>query len=112
MATAGQLLRQRSRLPPCDRGCSLRSHRNPPHEGVSREDLRVSLKPWPYTGCMPGYEKGSTPEGEMAHLREASARATTAIKAWPNATEAWKAANALTDLTRDLTGEAGEFRAF
>ena len=61
---------------------------------------------------MPGYEKGSTPEGEMAHMREAFARATAAIKAWPNATEAWKAASALTGLTRDLSGEAGEFRAF
>ena len=74
--------------------------------------MRGPLKPWPYTDCMPGYEKGSTPEGEMTHLREAFARATAAIKAWPNATEAWQAANALTDLTRDLTGEAGEFRAY
>jgi 8-oxo-dGTP pyrophosphatase MutT (NUDIX family) len=61
---------------------------------------------------MPGYEKGTTPEGEMARLREAFAQATAAIKAWPNASEAWQAANALTDLTRDLSGEAGEFRAF
>ena len=72
----------------------------------------MTLKPWPYTGCMPGYEKGSTPEGEMTHLREVFARATVAIKAWPNATEAWQAANALTELTRDLSGEAGEFRAY
>lgn len=61
---------------------------------------------------MPGYEKGTTPDGEMAHLREAFALATAAIKASPNVTEAWNAATALTDLTRDLAGEAGGFRAY
>ena len=61
---------------------------------------------------MPGYEKGSTPEGEMAHLREAFARATAAIKAWPNAAEAWRDAGALAELLRELTGEAADFRAY
>jgi 8-oxo-dGTP diphosphatase len=46
----------------------------------------------------------------MAHLREAFARATAAIKAWPNATEAWQAANELTDLIGELRGEAAGFR--
>lgn len=69
-------------------------------------------KPWAYTLGMPGYEKGSTPDGEMAHLREAFARATAAIKAWPNATEAWRDANALSELLRELTGEAADFRAY
>ena len=61
---------------------------------------------------MPGYEKGTTPEGEMTHLREAFARATAAIKAWPNAAEAWRDANALAELAGELTGEAADFRAY
>lgn len=61
---------------------------------------------------MPGYEKGTTPEGEMTHLREAFARATAAIKAWPNATEAWEYANALRDLVKQFPAEAADFRAY
>jgi len=72
----------------------------------------VLAKVWPYTGAMPGYEKGTTPEGEMTHLREAFARATAAIKAWPNAAEAWRDANALNELAREITGEAADFRAY
>lgn len=61
---------------------------------------------------MTGYTKGTTPAGEMTHLREAFARATTAIQAWPNATEAWEAANALTELVNRLRGEAADFRGY
>ena len=48
----------------------------------------------------------------MEHLREAFARATAAIKAWPNATEAWQAVNDLTGLVAELRGEAADFRAY
>jgi 8-oxo-dGTP diphosphatase len=61
---------------------------------------------------MTGYTKGTTPEGEMIQLREAFARATAAIYAWPNSTEAWDAANALTELVSQLRGEAAEFRGY
>lgn len=61
---------------------------------------------------MPGYEKGTTPEGEMAHMQEALARATAAIQAQPTPREAWDAATALTDFIRDLSMQAGEFRAY
>lgn len=61
---------------------------------------------------MAGYEKGWTPEGEMAHIREAFFRATAAIHAWPNAREAQEATRALADLMRDLQGEAAAFRAY
>jgi 8-oxo-dGTP diphosphatase len=59
---------------------------------------------------MTGYTKGSTPEGEMTRMREAFARATTAIYAWPNAAEAWQAANDLAGLVGQLRTEAAEFR--
>lgn len=59
---------------------------------------------------MPGYEKGTTPQGEMAHLREAFARACAAIKAQPNATEAWQATSDLAALIAELRGEVAEFR--
>jgi 8-oxo-dGTP diphosphatase len=61
---------------------------------------------------MTGYTKGTTPDSEMAHLREAFARATAAIKAWPNPGEAWQSANALTELVGELRGEAAEFRGY
>ena len=72
----------------------------------------MSVKVWAYTGFMPGYEKGTTPEGEMAHLREAFARATAAIKAWPNAKEAWEDAGDLGVLLQKLAVEAADFRAY
>jgi 8-oxo-dGTP pyrophosphatase MutT (NUDIX family) len=59
-----------------------------------------------------GYEKGTTPEGEMAHIREAFFRATTAIHAQPNARDAQEAVKALADLMRELQGEAAAFRAY
>lgn len=61
---------------------------------------------------MPGYTKGTTPAGEMTQVREAFARATAAIKAWPSATEAWQSADELTKLTRDLYSEAAGFRGY
>jgi 8-oxo-dGTP diphosphatase len=61
---------------------------------------------------MPGYEKGTTPKGEMAHMQEAFARATAAIQAQPGAGEAWKSANDLADFVRDLGTQAADFRAY
>ena len=57
--------------------------------------------------------KGSTPAGEMAHMREAFARATAAIQAWPDAQEAIQAIDDLQDLVdKDLHREAAEFRGY
>lgn len=61
---------------------------------------------------MVGYEKGTTPEGEMTHIREAFARATAAIHALPDLREAQEATTALADLMRELQGEAAAFRAY
>lgn len=46
----------------------------------------------------------------MNHIREAFARATTAIYAWPDAAEAKTAADDLQKLASDLRREAAEFR--
>ena len=59
---------------------------------------------------MTGYEKGTTPEGEMNHIRESFVRATNAIYAWPDAAEAREAADDLQQLANDLRREAAEFR--
>ena len=59
-----------------------------------------------------GYRKGDTPDGEMAHLHEAFARATSAIKASPDPEQAWKAANDLAELVGRLRGEAADFRGY
>lgn len=64
-----------------------------------------------HLAVMTGYTKGSTPENEMTRLQEAFARATAAIYAWPDATEAWQAANDLAGLIGKLRGEAAEFRS-
>ena len=61
---------------------------------------------------MVGYQKGTTPAGEMAHVREAFAKAAAAIQAWPDAQEARDAADDLQQLVRDLQKEAAEFRGF
>jgi 8-oxo-dGTP pyrophosphatase MutT (NUDIX family) len=61
---------------------------------------------------MPGYEKGTTPAGEMVHVREAFAKTTAAIYAWPDAQEARDAADELQNLIRDLQREAAEFRGY
>ncbi len=65
-----------------------------------------------YTGHVAGYEKDTTPDGEMAHIREAFFLATAAIRAWPNAREAQEATKALADLMRDLQKETAAFRAY
>lgn len=61
---------------------------------------------------MVGYEKGTTPAGEMEHVREAFAKSTAAIHAWPDAQEARDYADDLQTLVRDLQREASEFRSF
>lgn len=66
----------------------------------------------PYTGLVTEYVKGSTPDGEMQAMREAFARATTAIYAWPNAAEAWQAVEHLTKLAGALRGETADFRGY
>src|SRR5487761_529351 len=65
-----------------------------------------------YTGLVTEYVKGSTPDGEMQAMREAFARATSAIYAWPNAAEAWAAVERLTELAGQLRGETADFRAY
>jgi 8-oxo-dGTP pyrophosphatase MutT (NUDIX family) len=59
---------------------------------------------------MTGYVKGTTPGGEIAHMDEAYYRATAAIRAWPDTTEAWKAAKALAELVERLRTETAAFR--
>jgi 8-oxo-dGTP diphosphatase len=59
-----------------------------------------------------GYQKGTTPAGEMARVREAFASATAAIYAWPNVQEAKEATKELQDLVKDLQREAAEFRGY
>src|SRR5215475_3450113 len=59
---------------------------------------------------MTGYVKGTTPDGEIAHMDEAFYRATAAIRAWPDVAEAWKAATALAELVEKLRGETAGFR--
>lgn len=61
---------------------------------------------------MVGYEKGTSPASEMAHVREAFARAAAAIQAWPDAQEARDAADELQKLVKDLQKEAADFRGF
>lgn len=58
---------------------------------------------------MTGYVKGTTPDGEMAHMEEAFSRATTAIKAWPDAGEAWEATKALVKLVNKMRTQTAEF---
>lgn len=59
---------------------------------------------------MTGYVKGTTPDGEMTHMDEAFSRATAAIRAWPDATEALAAAKALAELVEKKRTETREFR--
>jgi 8-oxo-dGTP diphosphatase len=61
---------------------------------------------------MTGYTKGDSPDEQMTRMREAFTRATAAIYAWPNATEAWQAANTLADLVGQLRAEAADFRGY
>ena len=61
---------------------------------------------------MVGYEKGTTPHGEMQHVREAFARAAAAIQAWPDAQEARDAATDLQALVGELQRQAADFRGY
>jgi 8-oxo-dGTP pyrophosphatase MutT (NUDIX family) len=59
------------------------------------------------------YVKGSTPAGEMQAVREAFARCTAAIRAWPNPAESWRYANELSELVGEqLRSEAADYRAY
>ena len=59
---------------------------------------------------MTGYVKGTTPDGEIAHMDEAFYRATAAIRAWPDVAEAWEAAKALAKIVDKLRTETADFR--
>jgi len=78
----------------------------------SRHALREPDQGTAYTGPVTEYVKGSTPDGEMQAMREAFARATAAIYAWPNAAEAWQDVERLTKLAGELRGETADFRAY
>jgi ADP-ribose pyrophosphatase YjhB (NUDIX family) len=65
-----------------------------------------------YTDRMTGHVKGTTPDSAIAKIREAFALATATIYAWPDASEAWKAANELGGLVRELRHESAEFRGY
>lgn len=59
-----------------------------------------------------GYEKGTDPKGQMDAMREAFARACTAIYAGPDPERAMQLATELGNLTRELQSEAADFRAY
>lgn len=59
-----------------------------------------------------GYEKGTNPKQQMDAIREAFARACTAIYVSPDPEQAMQLAADLGNLTRELQGEAAEFRAY
>lgn len=63
-----------------------------------------------YSVSVTGYVKGTTPDGEMTHMDEAFSRATTAIRAWPDAAEALAAAKALAELIEEKRTKIREFR--
>ena len=59
---------------------------------------------------MTGYVKGTTPDGEIAHMDESFYRATAAIRAWPDVAQAWEAAKALAKIVEKLRTETADFR--
>jgi 8-oxo-dGTP diphosphatase len=59
---------------------------------------------------MTGYVKGTTPDGEMTHMREAFYRATEAIRVWPDPAEALEASRALAELVEKLRTETRDHR--
>ena len=71
---------------------------------IQRGGLTLSL--------MWGYEKGTDPVHQMEAMREAFARACTAIYAGPDPEQAMTLATELGDLTRTLQGEAAAFRGY
>jgi 8-oxo-dGTP diphosphatase len=61
---------------------------------------------------MRGYTKGTSVAAEITAIREAYARATAAIRASPDAGQAFRDASALGDLVKQLESENADFRAF
>lgn len=59
-----------------------------------------------------GYEKGTDAKQQMDTIREAFARACTAIYVSPDPQQAMQLAAELGDLTRELQGEAADFRGY
>ena len=61
---------------------------------------------------MSGYVKGTTVTGEMEVIRAAFNRAITAAYACPNPDQAFRDVTALGSLGKQITSEAGDFRAW
>jgi 8-oxo-dGTP diphosphatase len=61
---------------------------------------------------MRGYVKGTKVADEITVIREAFARAVSAIQAAPDAEQSFSDASALGDLAKQLESEAADFRAF
>jgi 8-oxo-dGTP diphosphatase len=61
---------------------------------------------------MRGYMKGTSVADEVAIIREAYARAAAAIRASPDAGQAFRDASAMGDLVKQLESENADFRAF
>lgn len=61
---------------------------------------------------MAGYQKGTTARAEITDIRSAVARAAAAMQAWPDVMEAFADASELGELGRQISAEAGQFRAW
>lgn len=61
---------------------------------------------------MRGYTKGTSVTTEAAVIRAAFARAFAAMKASPDAEQAFRDASALGDLAKQMEGETADFRAY
>lgn len=61
---------------------------------------------------MRGYEKGTNIAAEVAAMREAFAHAAAAIKASPDAEQAFRDATTLGELAKQLESETADFRAY
>ncbi|HEV2450967.1 MAG TPA: hypothetical protein VGS62_03475, partial [Streptosporangiaceae bacterium] len=61
---------------------------------------------------MRGYEKGTDVTEEIAAMRAAFVRAGAAIRASPDAEQAFRDASALGDVAKQLESEAADFRAY
>ncbi len=61
---------------------------------------------------MPGYVKGTSAQDEIELIRASVARAGAAMVAWPDVLQAFEDASALGDLGREISTEAGQFRAY
>jgi 8-oxo-dGTP diphosphatase len=65
-----------------------------------------------YTVGVAGYAKGSSAAKEMAAIREAVARASAAMLAWPDVLQSYEDAGALGDLGRQIATESMKFRGY